>query len=201
MNDATDDGETASDGPTAVLREDPALGSLVATHGPVTVDPHENPFERLLVSIVRQQVSMDAAASIRECLFDRVDPTPAEIRAVEVDALRAAGLSRAKAEYAKNFARAWEEGDWSRDHFQAMDDEDVVSTLTAVRGIGPWTAKMFLLFGLGREDVFPVEDLGIRKAMRSVVDPDLDRSGMRAVARRWRPYRSYASLYLWRAID
>ena len=183
------------------LRDDPALGPLVEEHGPVTLDPAPDPFERLLTSILRQQVSMDAADAIERRLFDRVDPTPAGILDADPAVMREAGLSEAKVEYATHLARAWSENGWDRDHFAARSDDAVLDELTAIRGIGPWTGKMFLMFGLGREDVFPVEDLGIRNAMWTVFDEEMTRAEMVETAAPWQPYRSYASRYLWRAID
>lgn len=187
--------------PFDALRTDEYLGPVVEDHGPITLDPARDPFERLLVSIVRQQVSMDAAAAIEERLFERVDPTPAAVSEADPETLRDAGLSASKAEYARSIAAAWRDNGWSRSYFAEHTDEAVVDELTAVRGIGTWTAKMFLVFGLGREDVFPVEDLGIRKAMWQLVDEDLSREAMVETATRWAPYRSYASEYLWRTID
>ena len=187
--------------PIETLRSDPHLGPIVAEHGPITIEPADEPFERLLVSILRQQVSMDAAAAIEERLFDRVQATPDGIRTADPELMREAGLSAAKVEYAKALAETWTERGWGRSHFTGESDERVIEELTTVRGVGPWTAKMFLLFGLGREDVFAVEDLGIRTAMWQVVDDDLSRTEMMEVASRWRPFRSYASEYLWRSVD
>jgi DNA-3-methyladenine glycosylase II len=187
--------------PIDALRSDEYLGPVVADHGPIALEPAPDPFERLLVSILRQQVSMDAAAAIEARLFDRIEPTPESTLEADPETLREAGLSASKAEYAQNLAAAWRENDWSRAYFAEHADDDVVAELTTVRGIGTWTAKMFLVFGLGREDVFPVEDLGIRKAMWQVVDEDLTRAEMVETAERWKPYRSYASEYLWRTID
>jgi len=187
--------------PIDFLRADDYLGPVVEDHGPIALEPAADPFERLLVSILRQQVSMDAAAAIEARLFDRVEPTPDAILEADPETLREAGLSASKAEYAQNLADAWIENAWQRSSFADRSDDAVVEALTAVRGIGTWTAKMFLVFGLGREDVFPVEDLGIRKAMWTVVDEELTREEMVETAERWKPYRSYASEYLWRTID
>ena len=187
--------------PIDALRSDPRLGDVVDTHGPISLEPAPDPFERLLVSIVRQQVSMNAAAAIETRLFERVDPTPSAILEAEPESLRDAGLSAAKSEYVKNLANTWTENGWSREFFAAKDDDAVIDELTTVKGVGPWTGKMFLIFGLGREDVFPVEDLGIRNAMWALVDDDLTRAEMVDAAERWRPYRSYASEYLWQTID
>jgi DNA-3-methyladenine glycosylase II len=186
---------------TDTLRADDALGELVAAHGPLELDPAEDIFQRLVVAIVRQQVSMDAAAAIRDRLFDAVEVTPAGIRTADDATLEAAGLSAAKTEYVRNVARAFDERGYDREYFTGLPDAAVLAELTDVRGVGPWTGKMFLMFCLGRPDVFPVEDLGIRKGMRAVFEADLDRAEMCRRAQRWAPYRSYASLYLWRACE
>ncbi|MFB6132465.1 MAG: DNA-3-methyladenine glycosylase [Halanaeroarchaeum sp.] len=187
--------------PVDSLRSDPVLGGVVEEHGPVSIEPASDPFERLLVSIVRQQVSMDAAAAIRERLFETIDPSPSGVLDADPESMREAGLSEAKTEYVRNAATVWQERDWDRAYFERTSDEAVIDELTTVTGVGPWTGKMFLIFGLGREDVFPVEDLGIRKGMKRIVDDDLSRSEMVDTAERWRPYRSYASEYLWHQID
>jgi DNA-3-methyladenine glycosylase II len=195
--------DSAPDSTTAYdhLRTDPTLGPLVEDHGPVTVEPAEDLFERFVVSVVRQQVSMDAAAAIRERLFDAAEITPSGVLAADAATMREAGLSEAKVEYVTAAAHRFRDRSYDHDYFAGMDDEAVAAELTDIRGVGPWTAKMFLLFCLGRPDVFPVEDLGIRNAMHERFDDGLTRAEMRERAQAWRPYRSYASKYLWRVID
>jgi len=183
------------------LRDDPELGPLVDEHGELKLDPADDPFERLVVSIVRQQVSMDAAAAIRERLFDAVEVTPAGVAGADPDVLRDAGLSSQKTDYVRNVAEAFRDRGWDRASFQQLSDDEVRAELTSITGVGDWTAEMFLMFGLGREDVFPVGDLGIRKGMRALYGDEATRAEMREVAERWRPYRSYASLYVWRAYE
>ncbi len=183
------------------LRDDPDIGHLVADHGDVTLESGEDLFERLVVSILRQQVSMASANATRERLEDAVELTPAALLRTDRSTLRDLGLSRQKASYVHNVAEAFVEHDYSREYFAEMSDDAVIAELTDINGVGPWTAKMQLLFSLGRPDVFPVEDLGIRKGMHTLYGDDLERSRMEEIAGRWRPYRSYASLYLWRAVD
>ncbi len=183
------------------LRSDPDLAPLVEEHGPLELEPADDPFRRLVVSLTRQQVSMAAAAAIEKRLFDAVEVTPGGLLAAEESTLRDAGLSRQKTEYVRAVARAWREREYDRGFFEGMDDEAVTAELTGIHGVGTWTAKMFLLFALGRPDVFPVEDLGIRRGMESLYGDGMDRQEMVATAERWRPYRSTASLYLWRAVD
>jgi DNA-3-methyladenine glycosylase II len=152
------------------------------------------------VSVLRQQVSMGAAGAIRERLFDRIEVTPAGVLAADADAMRDAGVSAAKVEYLRAVAERWQDEGYTRASFATMGDEAVRAELTAIRGVGDWTADMFLMFGLGRADVFPVGDLGIRKAMAHHFDVET-RGEMVERAEPWRPYRSYASLHLWRDGD
>jgi DNA-3-methyladenine glycosylase II len=182
------------------LAADPALAPVVAEHGPLELTPAGDPFRRLVVSLLRQQVSMDAAAAIRERLFDAVEVTPAGVLAAEEATLREAGLSAAKTEYVRAVARAWQERGYDRAYFAELADEAVRAELTEIHGVGPWTAKMFLLFALARPDVFPVEDLAVRRGMERVCEVST-RAEMRDRAAAWAPYRSYASLYLWRAAE
>ncbi|UPW00380.1 DNA-3-methyladenine glycosylase 2 family protein [Halorussus gelatinilyticus] len=183
----------------AALRGDDYLGPLVAEYGPMTIEPAENFYERFVVSILRQQVSMASAAATRERLFDRVEPTPEAMLAADPEVLRDAGLSRQKTEYVRNVAEAFLEEGYSQAYFAGVPDEEVLAELTSIKGVGAWTANMQLMFSLGRPDVFPVGDLGIRKGMERLFDAEMTRAEMVETAERWAPYRSYASLYLWRA--
>jgi DNA-3-methyladenine glycosylase II len=182
------------------LRGDEQLGPLIDQHGYLVLRPAPDPFRRLVKAIARQQVSMASAAATWERLTDAFDVTPAAMRAADPAALQAVGLSEAKGEYVNATAEAFEDRGWSGETFAGLSDEAVIEELTEIRGIGPWTAKMFLQFGLGREDVFPVEDLGIRNAMESRYGIE-SRTAMVERAAEWAPYRSIGSLYLWQAGD
>ncbi|MDZ7745781.1 MAG: DNA-3-methyladenine glycosylase [Halobacteriales archaeon] len=191
-----------TDGPYDVLGRDAELAPIIERHGKLDLTPAEDPFARLVVSVCNQQLSTDSAAAIEERLFDQFEVTPSAILAADSDALRDVGLSGQKVEYVKHIARAFADGDLSVGRLREMDDGAVRASLTEIRGVGPWTADMFLIFVLAREDVFPVGDLGIRKGMAALYGYDTDdRADMRAHAERWQPYRSYASRYLWRAVD
>ncbi|WP_232701910.1 DNA-3-methyladenine glycosylase family protein [Halobacterium wangiae] len=187
--------------PYDVLRADPEMASLVAEHGELELDPAEDTFQRLVTSIVRQQVSIASADAIEARLFERFEVTPRSIAAADPAALQEAGLSAAKADYVQNVALAYKERGYDRAFFAELSDESVHDELTSIAGIGPWTADMFLMFALGREDVFPVGDLGIRKGMEAIYGAETTRAEMRDIAERWTPVRSYASLYLWRAYE
>ena len=183
--------------PHDLLRADPHLGPVVDEHGELAIDPAADPFERLVVSIVNQQLSTASAAAIRERLFDRYEITPEAMLAADDEGLRELGLSHQKIEYVRNVADQFIADDLSHSTFAEMTDEEVIGELTEIKGVGVWTAKMFLIFVLAREDVFPIEDLGIRRGMEMLFGDEISRPEMVERAEAWRPYRSYASRYLW----
>lgn len=193
----TADGATA-EAAIETLREDDYLGPLVDRHGPLTLDPADDLFERLVISILRQQVSMASAAATRERLFDAIDVTPEGVLAADDETLRDAGLSRQKTRYVGEIAETFASEGYDKAYFADATNDEIRETLTDITGVGPWTANMQLLFTFGRPDVFPVGDLGVRKGMDSLFEAELSRAEMSAEAERWAPYRSYASLYLWR---
>ncbi len=204
---------SARDATLSHLRaSDPVLRGIIDRYGADGLDESRERGRRehygaLVRAIVGQQLSTRAAAAIHRRLTDRFggrEPTPAEILADDPDELRtAAGLSRAKVIYLRSLAEHVLDGSLELPRLDALDDEDVVAELTAVKGIGLWSAQMFLIFHLGRPDVLPVGDLGIRKAMMTAYGldslplPDV----MEAIAEPWRPHRTLACRYLWRALD
>lgn len=190
-----------SDDAISHLRDDPDLAPLIEQHGPVSLEPTDDLFERMIRSVVSQQVSTAAATSIRERLYDAVEITPQGLLDADDETLRDAGLSGQKVGYVRNIAEAFEEHGYSVEYFEDMADDEVVAELSGIKGVGTWTAKMQLMFGLARPDVFPVEDLGIRRGMEDLYTPELTRAEMRDQAAAWKPYRSYASLYLWKIVD
>jgi DNA-3-methyladenine glycosylase II len=183
------------------LRTDHELGPVVEEHGALELEPADDLFERLVRSIVSQQVSTSAATAIRERLYDAVEIEPATVLAADEATLRDAGLSGQKVGYVRNVAEAFEDRGYTAAYFDELSNEAVVDELTEIKGIGVWTAKMQLMFSLARPDVFPVEDLGIRNGMNALYGDEQTRDEMVETADRWRPYRSYASLYLWRTVD
>lgn len=195
------DGDPRATQAAAALRTDPVLEPVVERHGPLALTPASDPFERLVVSIIRQQISMDGAAAIRERLAESVDISPTGILTADRERLRKTGLSEAKIDYLTNTARTFRDKAYTHDSFASMRNADIVDELTAITGIGPWTAKMFLIFGLGRPDVFPVEDLGVRRGMERIFEAEMSRGEMCERATEWEPYRSYSALYLWEVYD
>jgi DNA-3-methyladenine glycosylase II len=161
----------------------------------------------LVRSIVGQQLSTKAARSIWERmttqLYDGKTPTPEQIIDTDPDALRGVGLSRAKAAYLRSLAEHIVDGELAIDSLAELPDEQVHEVLTAVKGLGRWSVDMFLIFHLGRPDVLPVGDLGIRRAIQTAYELDAPPSAaeMERIAEPWRPHRSLASLYLWESLD
>lgn len=181
------------------LQVDPVLGPLIERYGPLELKVAEDPFQRLVTAIVNQQLSLASARAIRRRLFDGFEISPSALRDADPAALADVGLSARKIEYLRGVAERFDREDLTRGSLERMSDEAVVDRLTSMRGVGVWTAKMFLMFALGREDVFPVEDLGIRKGMRSLYG-NLSVDEMIETADPWRPHRSRASLYVWRVV-
>lgn len=186
--------------PIDYLSTDPVLGPVIDEHGPLEIGPTDDIFERLIIAVINQQLSSASAEAIRERVFNLVEITPQGILQADTTTLREAGLSSQKTEYMKNVAGAFHDQGYSRDSFSHLSNEEVIDVLTEIKGIGLWTGKIFLIFCLGREDVFPVEDLGIRRGMEQLYGT-LTREEMSQKAENWRPYRSYASRYVWRAYD
>jgi DNA-3-methyladenine glycosylase II len=196
----------------AALRDaDPVMARLIGEHGAkvrreLRDERPGDAYGALLRSIVGQQLSTKAARSIYGRLieiFDGHAPTPRQLLEADPERIRAAGLSRSKVAYLRDLAAHVEEGTLELDRLPDLPDEAVSTQLTAIKGIGQWTADMFLMFHLGRPDVLPVGDLGIRRAvqveyrMRKLPDP----KRLERVARPWRPHRTLACLFLWSSLD
>lgn len=198
---------------THLARADPVLAGLIADHGgplPDGRDARGRPAElygALVRSIAGQQLSVKAARAIYlrlEARFGGRTPTPLEILADDPEQLRAAaGFSRAKVSYLRSLAEHVERGELELERLAELDDDTVIAELTAVKGIGEWTAHMFLMFTLHRPDVLPVGDLGVRNAVMRAYG--LERpptpKELSALAEPWRPHRTRACLYLWRSLD
>jgi DNA-3-methyladenine glycosylase II len=187
---------------------DPVMASIVKQVGRCGLGraKREDPFVAVIEAIVWQQLSTKAAATIYRRflkLFPGGRPTPAAILAASEQSLRGVGLSRGKVAYLRDLSMKVTDGTVHLESLETMADADVISTMTKVKGIGQWSAEMFLMFRLQRSDVLPVGDLGIVKAMqrhyRLRKTPTPER--MYRIAERWRPYRSVASWYLWASID
>jgi DNA-3-methyladenine glycosylase II len=166
----------------------------------------EDGYGALVRTIVGQQLSTKAARSIYAKLtahFDGETPSPEGILAANEEELRACGLSRPKVSYLRDLASRTLDGEMAFEEMPGMPDEEVIARLTAVKGLGRWSADMFLMFHLRRPDVMPVGDLGIRRAVeRAYALPDIpDAKELEALSEPWRPERTLASLYLWESLD
>jgi 3-methyladenine DNA glycosylase/8-oxoguanine DNA glycosylase len=190
-----------------LARADPVLAALVASIGPcgLVVERRGSAFAKLVQSILYQQLAGRAAATIHgrlRKLVGRRHPRPADIVAVSDRELRGCGLSRQKIAYLRDLSARAADGLALRG-LGRLDDEAVIERLCQVKGVGRWTAEMFLIFRLGRLDVLPVDDYGVRSALRrayglrALPTPDW----MRRRAEAWRPYRTVACWYLWRSLD
>jgi DNA-3-methyladenine glycosylase II len=196
--------------PVAALRAaDPVLRRVIDSVGSLG-DPRDgrpdDHYGALVRAIVGQQLSTRAARAIYQRLVDRFGgrtPTPEEVLADDTEGLRtAAGLSHAKVKYLRSLAQHVVDGSLELERLDELSDDEVIAELVAVKGLGVWTAHMFLMFHLGRPDVLPVGDLGIRRAVRDVygLDELPAPARLEEIAEPWRPYRTLACRYLWQSL-
>lgn len=197
------------DVPLAVrhLKRDPRLAPLIALHGHPPFEPESNAFKALTESIIYQQLSGKAAGVIYGRFLglfpQRRFPSPARLLSIPQPQLRSVGLSNQKASYLLDLAAKFTDGTIQPKRFPEMSNEEISEHLIQVKGIGQWTADMFLMFALNRPDVLPVGDLGIRNGFKKLYGlrktPSPER--MAALAEAWRPYRTAAAWYLWRVLE
>jgi len=187
-----------------LVANDPVVAAIVAQYPNETLVCRGDAFGTLARSIVGQQISVKAAASVWRRLEAALGGVrPAAVAATDTAALLACGLSRAKAGYLGALARHFLDGLAEPGRWAAMDDTAVIADLVAIKGIGRWTAEMFLIFNLMRPDVLPLDDIGLRRAMAGAYGLERvpEPAGMKAIAARWRPWRSVGTWYLWRSLD
>lgn len=186
-------------------KKDPTLARIISVVGPYRMEYREPSFANLVRSIVFQQLSGKAASTIYQRLFDAAGGvvTPESILKLRPAKLRKIGLSRQKSAYITDLANHTHAGSVVFETIQQLSDEQVIEHLTAVKGIGVWTAHMFLMFALRRADVLPTGDLGVRMAIRKAYGlPELPtKAEIEELAQAWRPYCSVAAWYLWRSLD
>jgi len=190
----------------ALCRNDPALACVVRSVGPFTLKPDPGGYEILVRSILSQQISVAAARTIRgrlQALLPAGKLTAQNIDALSDDQLQSAGVSRQKQAYLRHLTSCTLDGTINFRRIAKESDDDVVEELIQVKGIGRWTAQMFLMFSLGRIDVFASDDLGLRNAIQKLYElPEKpSRSELEQHADKWRPYRTIASWYLWRSLE
>lgn len=191
-----------------LIRSDPILSPVITRSGLCNIRQHHDYYSALVGEIIGQQLSVKAAAAIRtrfNDLFGGVNPAPEAILQKAPEELRSAGLSWAKAKYIQDLARHIIDDKIDFQQFDRLSNEEIITELTDVKGIGEWTAHMFLMFCMGRSDVLPVGDLGIRNGIWKLYGLD-DLPGseeIRTIASdgNWHPYESVASWYIWESLD
>jgi DNA-3-methyladenine glycosylase II len=189
------------------LSKDKNLKQLIIRFGPCKISKRGSKyyFEDLVSSIVGQQLSGKAAKTI----FTRVKTlltkgkiiTPDAVLKTKDDKLRECGMSWSKVSYIKDLAKKVKEGEVDIKNLNKLSDNKIIDELTKVKGIGRWTAEMFLMFTLARADIFPLDDLGIRKGMEKLFKKELSKQKMSKLAEKWKPFRTTASWYIWRVLD
>ena len=182
---------------------DAVLKSLIARYPDISISSRGDAFATLARSIAGQQISVKASEAVWQRLLAHCPATPQAIVAATPEALRACGFSLRKVEYLRDLAGNFLDGALHPGLWQEMDDEAVVVELCRVRGIGRWTAEMFLMFNLLRPDVLPLDDIGLQRAVAAHYQggEPISKAGLRNLGETWRPWRSVATWYLWRSLD
>jgi DNA-3-methyladenine glycosylase II len=202
------DDKIVSEAVKHLAQHDKKLAPVIERVGLCTIRPHENYYQELVDSIISQQLSVKAATAIEQRFRDMFDghfPSPKEILTKNLDELRAIGFSYAKGRYVQDLAQKILDNEVKFDKLDEMTNEEVIAELTVVKGIGEWTAHMFLMFCMGRSDVLPVGDLGIKNGVRALYGlkaaPKVEDIAKIAKKNHWHPYESIASWYDWQSLD
>lgn len=186
-----------------LIELDPILGQYVKSHDSIPLRPQRDYFEALSSSIIGQQISVRAAAKIFGRFRDATNLTPDKVLVLSDEDIKAIGLSGQKSRYIRDLALHFVEDSAVFNHLSNLSDDEVIAELTKVKGVGVWTAQMFLIFTLHRPDVFAPDDRGLQLAIQKVYSlPSVPgRTELEAFAERWAPYRSTACLHLWKLLD
>lgn len=188
------------------LSRDPVLKQLIESIEIFQTESHQNLFKELTESIIYQQLSVKVAKVIAQRFYDLIqtdNPNPVDILSVDIEAKRSVGLSYQKANYIENIARFWIEHDLMDTDWESKPDHEIIELLTRIKGVGRWTVEMVLMSHLGRQDVFPDDDYGIRTQMATLYN--LTSTGKQlthaitTIAEHWRPFRSLACMYIWKS--
>jgi len=188
-----------------VLKKDPKLAKIMRLVGEYQIRTSRNYYESLVEAIITQQLAGSAAKAISNrfrSLYGKSFPKPIDVINTSDSKLRKTGLSRMKIEYIKELSKAIESKKLKMRSISKLSDEEVVEQLTQIKGIGRWTAEMFLIFSLGRMDVLPVGDLGLRKGIQlyNSADELPNAAEIEKLAEKWRPYRTVATWYIWKSL-
>lgn len=199
---------TAKQAAEYLLSHDPVLTPVIKAAGLCTIQPHKNYYQELVDSIISQQLSIKAAATIFKRfkdLFGGDFPAPEQILKKDIDELRSVGLSRGKAMYVRDLAQHVVDGKVKFDHLDALSNEEIIKELTAVKGIGEWTAHMFMMFCMGRMDILAHGDLGIKNGVQRLYGLDHQPTAQEVIEiakkNNWHPYETVACWYVWKSID
>lgn len=192
-----------------LLEADPHLAPIIAEAGLPTISPHKNYYQELVESIVSQQLSVKAAATIMKRFLELFPgsefPAPDQILSKTVEEMREVGLSRQKATYIQDLAVKVIEGTVRFNHLDTLSNDEVITELTQIKGVGVWTVHMFLMFCMGRLDVLPTGDLGIKNGIYKLYElkekPTPEEMEKIAKKNKWHPYESVASWYIWHSLD
>ena len=187
------------------LSKDKKLAKLIAQHEAFTLKSHKNICLRLCASIMSQQLSTKVAQVLYRRfleIYDGNEPTPEQIVATPFEKIRAIGMSNAKTQYVLNVARFAIDHKISDKKLQKMNDDEIIELLTQIKGVGRWTVEMLLMFTLGREDLFSIDDYGLQTAMKKLYKiEDASKKEFKEkllkISEKWSPYRTYACLHLW----
>lgn len=187
-------------------KSDPVMKQIIKQVGPFTHKLRRNRFDMLVNSILSQQISVAAAKTIRGRLYELVESKvfqPETLKNFQVDDLREVGVSRQKAGYILDLAEKTDSGTVNFRGFVKKSNEEIIASLIQVKGIGRWTAQMFLMFSMGRLDVFPVDDLGLQNSMKMnyQLGDDFTKSDLEEIAAKWHPYETVGSWYCWQILD
>jgi DNA-3-methyladenine glycosylase II len=200
--------DIAKEAAAHLSKSDPVLRPVIEERGLCTIRPNTDYYQELVDAIISQQLSVYAARSIEKRfrdLFGGTFPTAEQILTTDVESLRGLGFSRAKGTYVLDLAQHIVDGKVQFDHLDALGNDEVIAELTAVKGIGTWTAHMFLMFCMGRTDILPIGDLGIRNGIRKLYGlADVPTPAQIAdIAEKydWHPFESIASWYVWQVLD
>lgn len=187
-----------------LMKRDRIMRKLIPQFGDLQLVGRGEPFVTLARSIVGQQISVKAAQAIWERLMEACPKmTPAAMQKLGLEKLAGVGLSKRKAEYLTDLSRHFRDGSVHEKDWSAMDDEAVIAELVQIRGVGRWTAEMFLIFNLLRPNILPLDDLGLLRgiSINYFSGEPVSRSDAREVAANWEPWRTVATWYMWRALD
>ena len=191
-------------GKNYLIKKDKKLGHLIKSYPKDFLFTKSDPFFTLARSIVGQQISVKAAQSVWDRLEIKIKKiTPFNIKKIHSNSLKSVGLSRQKVQYLKNLSEAFIVNKIKIELWNKMSDEEIIQDLIQIKGIGRWTAEMFLIFNLCRKDIFPLDDIGMIKGMCKIYNLDypIHKNKVLKIGNKWKPYRSIATWYLWRSLD